>query len=477
MPRGLTLIPKRPSPSSRTVDRLLDSQTVGERQSRLTRRGLMRTAAAPLLSIAGCRRERAASRIVIATFDSMRADAAISPNLKALADDGISFSRAYAPAPWTLPSLASMLTGLSPFAHGVRTYDSGLPVEALSIPRLLSENGFATALIGFSPFFEPDYGLTAGFGDLEAHWRTSRNNPTGRALPMVGSPDLTLGALKWLRAHRDEPFFLWVHYYDPHLPYAPPSEWLPDQARFGAFYDDHDTAFRSMPLDAARSTARQLYDAEVRFVDSQLGKILRLLRELAVYDDTLVVAASDHGEEFWEHGSFAHGRSLYDEVLRIPLVIKPPWRGGPTISREQVSLEALFPTIADVAGLTFDSSALSHRSLRDVIEGRGEGKPASPLLATSVTRGEDQVAVRFGRWKCIVGLETDEALLFDVENDPLEQDDVAASEASAMATARSTLQGGLHAELLRKEALGMPPRPVSPADQRLERLRTLGYVQ
>ena len=181
-------------------------------------------------------------------------------------------------------------------------------------------------MVGYSPFFGPEYRLTDGFDHSEVFWKTvsPEDDISGRRRPLISTKELTDRAVAWLRSRDRRRIFLWVHYYDPHLPYTPPSEWLsddaPGSANFTEFFDPNDEAFQRSPGPTARNRARQLYQAELRYADSQFGRLLEVLRELRRYDDSLIIATSDHGEEFWEHGDFAHGRSLFDEVLQIPLI-------------------------------------------------------------------------------------------------------------------------------------------------------------
>ena len=435
-----------------------------------------------------CGRKQVETSILVVTFDSLRADSVYerpqdAPNLVSLMAVGAHFSRAFAPAPWTLPSLVSLLTGLSPFSHGVRDPNSAFPSNAVSLPELLGRLGFDTAVVGYSPFFGPEYRLTDGFDHSEVFWKTvsPEGDISGRRRPLVSTKELTDRAVAWLRSRDRRRTFLWVHYYDPHLPYTPPSEWLSDDAPgstdFTEFFDPNDEAFQHSPGPDARNRARELYQAELRYADSQFGRLLEVLRELGRYHDSLIIATSDHGEEFWEHGDFAHGRSLFDEVLQIPLIVKLPGDRHERTVHRPVSLESIVPTILSVVQPDAGNSEFPAQSLGTII-GHPTAEPqAGALLATSVMRGEDQVAVRLGRWKYIAGLETGRVRLFDIESDPKETTDLSAREPDALSELRDVLHDTLRSHAILAERMGIEVPSLSENPERLERLRDLGYLQ
>jgi arylsulfatase A-like enzyme len=297
-----------------------------------------------LLLAAACARERVVQPdVVLVTLDTTRADRlstygyprATSPNLDALAEDAVVFERAWAPSSWTLPSHASLFTGRVPSGHGAR-YDpegslvldrgleqkipegfraEGLDPDARTLAELLSGAGYAAAGFVAGPWMKELFGLGRGFG----HWD---DEGIERVRGRLGG-DVTDAAIAWLedrfaedaRAGGRTPFFLFANYYDPHGPYLPPTthRWL-----FAA------PPPPGVPLRKTPKRVAALYDAEIRYADDQLGRLLDFLRQHGRYEDAIVIVTSDHGELFGENGRFGHGAFLSEEELRIPLVVKYP---------------------------------------------------------------------------------------------------------------------------------------------------------
>ena len=267
--------------------------------------------------IAGCNRVEVAAptsqvaligtapNVLLITIDTLRADhvgsygysKGTTPTLDALAVEGVRFATPVAPTPLTLPSHTSILTGLFPPAHGVRhngMFRLDPAVETLA--ERMHEGGYATAAFVGSVVLAKRYGLDQGFEVYNDEPTREKSGPSGfRESPAAVVTDR---ALRWLDA-TDGPFFLWVHYYDPHARYTPPS---PFSKRF----------------------ADQPYDGEIAYVDSQIGRLLQRLRGSGRFEQTFIVVTSDHGESLGEHGEATHSYTLYDPVLLVPLIFRGP---------------------------------------------------------------------------------------------------------------------------------------------------------
>ena len=239
--------------------------------------------------------------LLLVSIDTLRADHvgvygavdARTPVIDRLAAEGTRFTTAIASAPLTLPSHASILTGLYPPHHGVRYNGiSRLLPSFDTLTERLRDAGYATGAVVGSAVLAGKYGLDQGFDHYDDDTR-SRGDPAERP-----ASEVTDGALAWLE-HAERPFFLWVHYYDPHERYAPPA---PFADRF----------------------AGRPYDGEVAYVDAELGRLFDSLAARGELDEALIVVTSDHGESLGEHAELTHSYSLYDAVLAVPLVFRGP---------------------------------------------------------------------------------------------------------------------------------------------------------
>lgn len=258
-----------------------------------------------------------------------------TPALDALAGEGERFDRAFAQSSWTLPSIASILTGQPPHVHGAGRAEGGvlpLRTEVATLAERLQAAGFATAAWINVLWLAPQSGAQRGF-DVYDYRKTDATNRT-----MRDAKATTDAALAWMRRQRDAPFFMTVHYFDPHLTYDPPAPYdemfRPQEApRLPRGFGSADQVFEirsgSRQLDTAEKEALVArYDGELRYMDDQIGRLLDGLRDLGRWDDALVIFVSDHGEEFWDHGGFEHGHTHYREMIRVPLIVKRPGGAG-----------------------------------------------------------------------------------------------------------------------------------------------------
>jgi arylsulfatase A-like enzyme/Tfp pilus assembly protein PilF len=291
--------------------------------------------------------------IVIVTLDTTRADhlgcygyeRAMTPTIDELASRGILFEKAYAPAPLTLPSHATMFTGLQPVEHGVMTNGRGrLGSDVTTFSEIAREKGFVTAAFVASFVLNAKFGLNQGIDTYDDDL-SGTPRPTD-ALHRERSGNIVVdSALNWLTHHKNERFHCWIHLYDPHKPY------LPHEDLFGDQFQEHP------------------YDAEIAFVDLQLARVLKFLNENKLDRNTLVVVVGDHGEGLGEHNEPTHGYQLYDSTLHVPLIIVPPdsTTRGLRIT-EPVSLVDLFPTLLELLQFPIPKG-ITGRSLAPAIQG------------------------------------------------------------------------------------------------------------
>ena len=340
--------------------------------------------------------------ILLVVVDTLRADAvgfsraagaAPTPAMDALAAEGTVFTTCRASSSWTKPSTASLLTGLYPSEHGALSFEAAVPGEATTLPEILRAAGWRTAAFTDNPFVSPEFGFAQGFDSFEGR----HPSPLGRGtllLKAVGQvrlrlaggaaysfgPGVDLGddrlladVVSFLAAGGGRPGFAYVHLIEPHFPYTPPPPFDGGRRRIDPPHSSGILPFDSFPdIPAADAAAmRANYDGEVRGVDAALGRALDALRKAGRLDGTLVVLTSDHGEEFHEHGGWTHGQSLYEELVRVPLLVRAP-AGGPGAGRRverAVSGVDLAPTVLELAGVA-SSAAHSGRSLVPLMEGK-----------------------------------------------------------------------------------------------------------
>jgi len=391
--------------------------------------------------------EGAPTRVLLITCDTLRADRlgaygyerGTSPELDALAAEGAVFEEAYATAPMTQPSISSLLTGRLPEHIGVaRGNLRRLPAEVETIAERLSAAGVETGavisnwVLRRAPAEQGDVGAQQGFDHFDDRMeKRERNREAFERL----APDTTDAAIEWLAGRGDaQPFFLWVHYQDPHGPYTPPrtlrqefaSEALNEpELPAGESVLGHRQipSYQLLKGERRPSVYRDRYDAEIRYFDRELGRLLAWLRTRGWLDQSTVVFTADHGESLGEHDYwFCHGENVHREVVRVPLIVVSP-RGPRGRIDAVASLIDVWPTVMEAfdvdPGPTLGRSLL--RPTGPVDEGRLVGQSLFP-------RGDRTRwwAVSDGRWRVLWNDEAPTPQLFDVAVDPYEQDDLAA---------------------------------------------------
>jgi len=403
-----------------------------------------------------------------------------TPAIDALAATGVRFERAYATAPWTLPSIASMLTGLYPSAHGVKTAANLLPAAVETLPEMLHRRGYVTGAVVSNKLLRarPGEGFSRGYDVYRAGQARGPNH--------VSTQGVTQQAVALLRRFaadpKGRPFFLLVHYFDPHFNYrahagidfAPPRMGRLDGSQG---YSKLAELIRDLDDEELRFLG-DLYDEEVHLTDAGIGRLLRALQNLELESQTLVVVTSDHGEEFGEHGALGHMKTLYEELVRVPLVLRVPWdHSGPRVVRTPVSLASLTPTVLDLLGVDAPDAAFGAESLAGVL--RGEPEPDSRFVFVEVERGNQsrrtlaKTAIVGERLKLIRNERTGALEIYDLENDPGERIDLA----EAQPELRELLLPRLDEQLERAGEGAAPAASRELSEEEVEGLRQLGYFE
>jgi arylsulfatase A-like enzyme len=451
------------------------------------------------------------------SIDTLRADhlgayggpIGLTPNLDALARDGVVFRDAITSSPWTLPSMVSLFTALDPGRHGAGLVTnrrdplgrSPLPPGTWSLAGGLRAAGYSTHAIVTNPYLALHYGLGADFDGyanltieseaLLAMRQTTFLSSLAWLWPAVMVGDrgerVSSRAERWLAEVTDEgPFFLWLHYIDPHPPYS-----RAGVTRHKSFRGDtlmaprasYDASFSLTSPDVARlrsgeirlsrgekEAVRVLYRAEVASVDDAIGRVLGAIDRLGLRDRTLVVCVADHGEEFWEHGGVEHGHTVYEELIRIPLIMRLPGRLPAGLRLDGiVRMVDVAPTILDLLGLT---TPLGVEGATAVPLIEGTATPERAAIVQNLLFAEERVAVRSREWK-YVRWEDGREELYDLRSDSAERRNLASVEnvvapLRAMYSELQPREIGIVAADQREREVGLDARPG---------LRALGYLR
>jgi len=419
--------------------------------------------------------------VLLLVVDCLRADhlsangyeRQTTPMIDSLVAESVQFRQTISQASWTRPSLPTMLTGLYPSEHGLHTFgeteegvatSSRLDDSVTTVAESLKAAGYATALIGEQFQLSPRFGLDQGFDFYKNRASDAAN--------------IHRNFFRWLGGvEPGKPFFAYLHYLEIHWPYCPPPE---TRGRFGSDKSSFRFCHQWRKLrddilsgavvlsDVDREAMEARYDEELLGLDQRLGDLFARLRKDGLWNDTLILLTGDHGEEFYEHGSIGHGQSLFQELLAVPLVVKPPagWPvvvGGPIDAT--VELRSITPTILEAAGLAMPDGV----EAPSLIPLMRPGAAAGPSYA--VSESDDEVVVRSGGLKMIARRDGSSAALYDLAADPGETHDVASGRRADLARLRSYY-----------EAWQKGLRPVASAEtqeldeETLEGLKALGYI-
>jgi arylsulfatase A-like enzyme len=375
-----------------------------------------------------------------------------SPHLDALAARGTLFERAVSPAPWTLPAHASIFTGAWPGVHALQEDGNRLGRQWLTFPQRLRDAGYATLAVVSHFYVSSEFGFDRGFDRYDDGLTEG-----GTRNPIAG--EVVDRALELLADPPAGPFFLFLHFFDPHWDYTPPPPWnerFTDPAYAGPVDGTLGSLFPfAQPdtpwSDADRRQTLALYDGEIAYLDAQIGRLLAALAQRGLLEDTLVVFTADHGEEFKERGSLGHARTLYGEQLRVPLLIAGHEAFPAGARRDDlVSTVDLAPTLLALAGAEPLPGA-DGRSLLAAPRGDGE-----VVIGSTLRYGESLRALRDRRFKLVHDRQSGEHRYFDLAADPGEQRPLAEDPsggrlAAALARHAARVDRGWHLALVSRE--------------------------
>ncbi len=391
--------------------------------------------------------------IILVSIDTCRADylscygyeRQTTPNIDALAAEGVLFENVVSPVPLTLPAHSSILTGTIPAYHGVHdNSDYRLGATNLTLAEILHDRGYTTGGIVSSFTLNSIFGLDQGFDSYQDEFEQELEKETSS---QCSGGEVSRRACQWLQEHREESFLLFLHYFDPHKEYNPPEP-------FATTFADHP------------------YAGEIAYADHCIGQVIQKLKDLGIYDSSLIVVTGDHGEMLGEHGEMTHGYYIYQAALKVPLVIKPPRGCLPLRVTDTVGLIDVAPTI--LGRLAIDVPPMMQG--KDLLAGfpqREISLPDRHFYCESVVPQEYKCAALFGlvtdRWKYIQAPREE---LYDLTSDPAEQVNLARQQVQQ----RRKLQNQLKLTLNRQSQAEQSENTFVLDRQARRRLQSLGYI-
>jgi arylsulfatase A-like enzyme len=401
-----------------------------------------------------------------------------SPHIAKLAQEGVLFRNAYSVAPWTKPAIASIFTSLLPSEHKLRDLHDKLSTEQLTMAELLKLRGYATMGKVSHTFLNEKQGFSQGFDSFEVvPFR-------GNVHHAITSETVSTRALRWLEQHQKEsakkPFFMFLHYFDPHYNYQHHPQFDRTSKYKGKLQPGTDIReLRRLIPELTKEDIQylvDLYHEEIQFTDHHIGRVIDDLKKRGLDSNTLVILTADHGEEFMEHDFIGHTRTLYDELVNIPLIFWLPGKLKPAEIKENVSALDILPT---VLALENSESALSSKMsgvslLPTLLQGREVAADREILFEVDFRSSgikANQAGVKREKLKVIYDKPSQNWALHDLERDPFELNDQKSQYPADLQALQKILES-----LMSKQ--GQQAEPVSSvaSPEEVEQLKSLGYM-
>ena len=393
-----------------------------------------------------CRRSKPKPNVVLIVIDTARKDhfscygyeRKVTPKIDDFAAESVRFDNAQAASPWTLPSMASILTGLYPHKHlagyaakDEKTKQEGMTYlnkSAITLTELLFQNNYQTVGWFQNPFVDPGFGLNRGFEIYDYF--------PGDNLRIRSADQVIDSAMKWLGETRDKkkPFFMVLHFFDPHLAYNPPGDFMMSfiytykgkmRPPFNPSNEEIDKMQKGQltPSPEDQQFIVGLYNGELAFVDFTIGRFFDFLKLNKLYDRSLIIITADHGEEFWEHNGFEHGHSMYQELLNVPLIIRFPDAENKGMAvKTTVSLTDLAPSIISYLGL--ESPGQTGGKSFISMPGAAVKPIPRPIIAELNRVGDPLQAIYRDQYKLILNSTTGKIEIFNLQDDPKEKNNL-----------------------------------------------------
>ena len=407
-------------------------------------------------------------QVLLISIDTCRADhlscygysQETTPNIDAIADQGTLFENALSPLPYTLPAHCTMLTGTLPPFHGVLdNADYRLSEQITSLPRLLKDGGFSTAAFVSSFVLDARFGMDQGF-DLYDDDFEDTSNTVG--INQRRGDETTRRVIQWLDKHPTEKSFIFLHYYDPHFTYEPPEPFA--------------SGFKNVPPPQHVSARIQQtlfdgYAGEIAYTDQCIGQVIDKLKQLDLYDSTLIIITSDHGEMLGQHGEITHGYFVYQPALKVPLILKTPGHSRARKITDTVGIVDIMPTVCSMLNIEIPTP-IQGQDLSACLSGGSLSTPDRHLLCQSLEPTKYSVNPLTGvvsdQYKYI---RTTRPELYDLVSDPHELNNLAAQEPERLQYMEQALRDILETSTRQKE---IGKAGLDEATRR--RLESLGYI-
>jgi len=441
---------------------------------------------APSLWLSGCGKRLQVKRpnIILIVIDTLRANHVgcygyqrnTTSNIDHLAGEGVLFKNAISAAPWTMASIASLLTSQYPCVLGLRKKPVMLDTRFPSLSEVLKQYDYATYGVFTAASFSPRLGVGRGFDDYRYRRRPRRG-------PVISSPYVTKEAISFLRKSQKQPFYIFLHYFDPHYNYVlhKQYDYYPDYR--GSVKSDHPMIdlwheLHELSQDDIRYLLA-LYDSEIAFNDEYIGKLLDELKKQGLYENSIIIVTADHGEEFLERGWLGHTITLHEEMLHVPLIMKFPGSVARVIS-SPVGLIDIVPTIYQYMGL----------KMPDGLEGkaldlnRGDSIANRPIFTETFNPQRARPNVRpiafrsiiSGNWKLIYDQIKDSNQVYNLSEDPHERNDLSSQRSEQKRVLKGLLSKWINYVKTKQKVGPAPDESELFTPEERKELESLGYL-
>ena len=387
--------------------------------------------------------------VLLISIDTCRADylscygyrRQTTPNIDKFAEESILFTNVISPVPLTLPAHCSMLTGSIPPYHGIHdNFDYRLDESNVTLAKILKEAGFTTGAIISAFVLDSQFGLDQGFDTYNDHFEEEH---MAQNISERKGGEASRFALKWLDQHKDEKFFLFLHYFDPHSGYEPPEPFA--------------TEFSDSP-----------YAGEIAYTDDCIGLVIKKLKDLGLYDSSLIIITGDHGEMLGEHGENTHMYFIYQSAIKVPLIFKLPGRGKGERIDDPVGIIDIVPTICSALGIAIPSGVQGKALFGPSRAGKDRYIYCESLAATKYG-GNSLLGVTSNNFKYI---QTTRPELYDLAEDPREMNNLVANQPHRARILQDRLKQILEQSVRKDDSEGK----MELDEEAIKRLESLGYV-
>jgi len=443
-----------------------------------------------LLFVGGCSNEDVSKtdfNIVLITIDALRADHLscygyhrnTSPNIDKIAEKGIVFNNVISPSSWTTPSMVSLFTSVYPINHGIiKGFAKGREIhnqkvfsdDIITLAELLKANGYETFGAASNLHLSEKFGFARGFDNY-------------KCLPWQTAPQVNRVVYSWESQIKNSgKFFLWIHYFDPHHPLTPRTPWiehytsheLTQQLNLSNKSSDYIQLNIPRLRKEALSNLVALYDSDINYVDLHIGE---LIKNFELEENTLIIITADHGEEFFEHGQFGHGKNLFQETINIPLIIKLPHHDKKETIDEYVNLVDIMPTIIDILNINPPEQLLG----KSVLEKQGLFFRLMQILTNreidnygfaELDRKEVLKAILTPEWKYIYNYKNKTGQLYNIKLDPHELNNLADKKTKEC----TKLKGQLLSWVASSKTYPVKSQLFEISQEEKEKLEAMGYL-